>query len=74
MAASTLISGCTFQRIKEVMSIAKIPFMSKVTFYSIQKRFLFPAVHRALIYSLGSNQSLTTFGGVVPLAKVMQRC
>ena len=31
------------------MGIAKIPFMSKVTFYSIQKRFLFPAVHRVFV-------------------------
>ena len=49
LAASTLFSGCTFQRIKEVMSVAKIPFMSKVTFYSIQKRFLFPAIHRVFV-------------------------
>jgi hypothetical protein len=29
-----------------MMDIAKIPFISHVTFNSIQKRFLFPAIHR----------------------------
>ena len=46
LSASILFSGNTFQRIKEMMSIAKIPFMSHVTFNRIQKRFLFPAIHR----------------------------
>ena len=49
LAASILFSGCTFQRIKELAGIAKIPFMSHVTFNSIQKRFLFPATHRVFI-------------------------
>ena len=45
-AASILFSGNTFQRTKEMMDIAKIAFISHTTYDSIQKRFLFPAVHR----------------------------
>jgi len=43
VAASILFSGNTYQRIKEMMNIANILFMSHTTYDRIQKRFLFPA-------------------------------
>ena len=46
LAAGILFSGNTFQKVKDFMDICKIPFISQVTFNSIQKRFLFPAIHR----------------------------
>ena len=46
ISASLIFSGNTYQRIKEFMDIAKIPFFSRTTFYDIQKKFLFPAIHR----------------------------
>ena len=46
LSSSILISGNTYQRIKELMDIAKIKFFGKVTYYRIQKKYLFPAIHK----------------------------
>ena len=44
--AGILFSGNTFQRIKEIMNIANVAFISQSTFYSIQKKLLYPVIHR----------------------------
>ena len=46
LSASVLFSGNTYQRIKEMMDIAKISFLSQDTFYRIQKAYLFSAIHK----------------------------
>ena len=46
ISAGILFSGNTFQRIKEVMNITNVAFISQSTFYSIQKKLLYPAIHR----------------------------
>ena len=49
LSASILFSGNTFQRIKEMMSIAKIPFMSHVTFNRHSKK-IFISSHSSCFY------------------------
>ena len=49
MAASILLSGGTFERLRDVMQIANIPFISHTTFYKIQRKLLIPAIHRVFI-------------------------
>ena len=44
--AGILFSGNTFQCIKEIMNIANVAFISQSTFYSIQKKLLYPVIHR----------------------------
>ena len=46
ISARILFSGNTFQRIKEIMNIANVALISQSTFYSIQKKLLYPAIHR----------------------------
>ena len=46
ISAGILFSGNTFQRIKEIMNIANVAFISQSTFYSIQKKLFYPAIHR----------------------------
>ena len=46
ISAGILFSGNTFQHIKEVMNITNVAFISQSTFYSIQKKLLYPAIHR----------------------------
>lgn len=69
LSASILFSGCTFQRFKDILNIAKIPFISHVSFNSIQKRFLFPSIHRVfttnrtlLLDMIRSNNNLDLLG------------
>ena len=46
MSAAILFSGNTFQRIKEMMNISNVSFLGQSTFYCIQKKLLYPAIHR----------------------------
>ena len=46
ISAAILFSGNTFQRIKEIIDITNVAFTSQLTFYSIQKKLLYPAIHR----------------------------
>ena len=46
ISAGILFSGSTFHRIKEIMNIVNEAFISQSTFYSIQKKLLYPAIHR----------------------------
>ena len=46
VSSGILFSGNTFQRIKELLNIAKIPVFSHVTFNKVQNIHLFPAIHR----------------------------
>lgn len=46
MAASILLSGNTFQAIKEMMEIANVNFISSTTFYDLQKRYIFSAINK----------------------------
>ena len=46
LSSAMLISGNTYQRIKELMDIANVILFSKQTYYRLQKHFLFPAVHK----------------------------
>ena len=74
--AGILFSGNTFQRIKEIMNIANVAFISQSTFYSIQKKLLYPAIHRvyttnrALLFEGGKEESEIQFlgDGVTPQA------
>ena len=49
IVASTVISGGTFERLKEIFQTALIPLFSHTTFYKIQKRLVLPAIHRVFI-------------------------
>ena len=49
LSAGILFSGNTFQRIKELMEIANVSFFSHTTFNQIQKKILYPAVHRVYL-------------------------
>ena len=76
ISAGILFSGNTFQRIKEIMNIANVAFISQSTFYSIQKKLLYPAIHRvyttnrALLFEGGKEESEIQFlgDGVTPQA------
>ena len=63
ISAGILFSGNTFQRIKEVMNITNVAFISQSTFYSIQKKLLYPAIHlvhttnRALLFESAKEES-----------------
>ena len=46
LSAAILFTGNTFQRIKELMDVINISFISHTTFNKIQKKYLFPATHR----------------------------
>ena len=46
MSSSLLITGNTYQQVKEMMDVAKIKFVGKTLFYRIQKFLLFPAIHK----------------------------
>ena len=45
LASAILFSGNSFQPIMEFLKIANVHFMSATSFHSIQKKYLFPAVH-----------------------------
>ena len=63
ISAGILFSGNTFQHIKEVMNITNVAFISQSTFYSIQKKLLYPAIHlvhttnRALLFESAKEES-----------------
>ena len=65
ISAGILFSGDTFKRIKEIMNIANAAFISQSTFYSIQKKLLYPAIHRvyttnrALLFESAKEESET---------------
>ena len=44
MAGSILLSGNTFQRIKEMMDIANVSFFSHTTFDDLQSQYIFSAI------------------------------
>ena len=46
LSAAILFTGNTFQRIKELLGVINISFISHTTFNKIQKKYLFPAIHR----------------------------
>ena len=46
LSAAILFMSNTFQRIKELMDVVNISFISHTTFNKIQKKYLFPAIHR----------------------------
>ena len=47
VSAAILSTGNTFQRIKELMDVINVSFIiSHTTFNAIQKKYLFPAIHR----------------------------
>ena len=46
LSAGILFTGNTFQRIKELLDVINISFISHTTFNKIQKKYLFPAIHR----------------------------
>ena len=45
LSASILYSGNTFSRVKEMLDIANIAFISATTYNEIQKCYLFPSIH-----------------------------
>ena len=49
MAASILLSGLTYSRVREVMDISETLFLSESTYYRIQTQQLYPAISR--VYS-----------------------
>ena len=49
ISAGILFSGNAFQRIKELINITNVAFISQSTFCSIPKKFLYPAIH--LVYT-----------------------
>ena len=63
ISAGILFSGNTFQCIKEIMNIANVAFISQSTFYFIQKKLLYPAIHwvyttnRALLFESAKEES-----------------
>ena len=46
LSAGILFTGNTFQRIKGLLDVINISFISHTTFNKIQKKYLFPAIHR----------------------------
>ena len=46
LSAAILFTGNTFQRIKELMDVINISFISHTTFNKIQKKYLFPAINK----------------------------
>ena len=46
LSAAILFTGNTFQRIKEHMDVINASFISQTTFNKIQKKYLFPIIHR----------------------------
>ena len=46
VAASIILSGGTFERLKEKIQTSLIPFASCTTFYKIQKKLVIPAIHQ----------------------------
>ncbi len=47
LSAATLFSGSTYERVREMAEVMKLPIMSQSQFYSIQRKYLFPVVHTA---------------------------
>ncbi|XP_046854019.1 uncharacterized protein LOC124447173 [Xenia sp. Carnegie-2017] len=47
LAASTLFSGNTYERISQFASFMNLEFIGKTSFYSFQKQYLFPVVDKA---------------------------
>ena len=47
LAASTLFSGNTYERISQVASFLNLEFIGKTTFYGFQNQYLFPVVDKA---------------------------
>ena len=48
LSAAILFTCNTFQRIKELLNVINVSFISYSTFNKIQKKYLFPAIHRVL--------------------------
>ena len=49
IAASILLSGSTFQSVKEMMEIGNIDFIGTTTFYDLQKRYIIPAINKVYL-------------------------
>ena len=46
LSLEILFTGNTFQLIKELMDVKNASFISHTTFNAIQKKYLFPTIHR----------------------------
>ena len=62
LSASILIAGLTYERVREMAEILRMPIMCESHFYSIQDSYLFPVIHsvyseqkEAFIAALGDN-------------------
>ena len=44
LSAAILFMGNTFQRIKKLMDLINVSFISRTTFNAIQKKYLFPVI------------------------------
>eukprot|EP00079_Xenopus_tropicalis_P032068 XP_017945839.1 PREDICTED: uncharacterized protein LOC108645280 [Xenopus tropicalis] len=49
VACAILLSGSSFTKVKEMFQLMSIPFFSHTTYYTYQKRYLFPAIDLAWI-------------------------
>ena len=49
LTASIILSGGTFERLKEMFQTALISFVSRTTRYKIQKKLAIPAIHRVFV-------------------------
>ena len=49
VAFTIILSGGTFERLKEIFKTALIPFVSRTTFYKILKKLLIPAINRVFV-------------------------
>lgn len=68
LSAAILFSGCTYRKISHLASIINLQVMAERTFHSIQRKYLFPVVHRAWsahqqgIFSRNHNTELVLCG------------
>lgn len=68
LSAAILFSGCTYRKISHLASIINLQVMAERTFHSIQRKYLFPVVHRAWsahqqgIFSRNNNTELVLCG------------
>ena len=69
LSAAILFTGNTFQRIKELMNVINVCFISHTTFNKIEKKYLFPAIHKVhttnrqlIIDNAAENGDIDLFG------------
>ena len=69
LSAAILFTGNTFQRIKELMNVINVCFISHTTFNKIEKKYLFPAIHKVhttnrqlIINNAAENGDIDLFG------------